>query len=285
MNATSSRRYITKPPINDARFENVKVYPHSPFVVILLHGLYPDGQLHFKRTFKQLSLLLQHNHITHLYHYRTSTFRFDKLPANKDLIEKVNGRNAVRKETYNMIHEYNMLLDLLEFFETTHGLRNTKYVLIGHSTGGFYASVLGNMLKKRCVRSISLDGFNFYSTYVFFVKYRLNLPCEESDLKYTPTGIYYKNRLLNLEKMDVDHALYILSYQYRNCKPKHHIMLEYFENKLRPKEVMIRKIKSNHYENVYAVKYKKKYYHSLHMFKLVADAIYERFVHDLVMKM
>lgn len=248
-----------------SRLDFVHIYPSSPFTVILTHGHNPMGSAYCAESFAPLLRILDKHKLSHLVYYR-------KFVLENDVVQEIS------KAT----DEYKDLVAHLRSLS----LKSKDIILVGHSYGGAYAHIFNYLSKSfNVLRSISLDGTDFYLAIPYFIQQAYMIPnISEKDIKYFPTKITYKGRQISIPRIGLSTIDYIMLYKYKDKICKNHFIINYYANERNPKKVLIQSTKDKHYPNLYSLKYSKEYYHSLHSYPVCSKAIFEKFILPLVPK-
>lgn len=259
---------------------NYHIWPKSPYIVILFHGQNPHGHKYCEQSFYYIIRFLNAAKISNILYYRNYTYTYDHLLPFEKLTETRNGRKCQKTEIYNPEYEFKAFEVEIQKILTEFNVRNPRFVLVGHSLGGLYAAIFGTMIGLRCIKTISLDGFNFYEVIPFFMREHAHMgKIDESKLEYHPTKLVYKGEQVDLEKLWISQKLYEMAYRYRDVRIENHYLIDYFENKQNPVMTSVTKMpKDIHYPKKYAIKYGDEYYHSLHCYIPIAEVIVNQFI-------
>lgn len=258
---------------------NYHIWPKSPYIVVLLHGQNPHGYKYCETSFLPMITMLNEAKISNILYYRSYTYTTENLIPDEELTETIRGQKCQKTERYQIEEEFASFKQTLKNIKREFGLHKQQYVFVGHSLGGLYAAVFGVMYKHKCIKTISLDGFNFFEVIPFFMQTKANIKVAVAQIEYEPKGIKYKGEPFPLDKIGVSQQLYEMAYVYRNDMLKSHYVVDYFENRTSPEKVSVTKMPNDkYYKNKYAIKYGNEYFHSLHLYQPVAKAIVDQFI-------
>lgn len=259
---------------------NYHVWPKSPYIVILLHGQNPHGYKYCEQGLYGIIRYLNEAKISNILYYRNYTYTYDNLLPIAELTETRNGRKCQKTEIYNPELEFKSLQTELKKILTEFSVRNPRYIIVGHSLGGLYAAIFGTMFGSSCLKTISLDGFNFYEVIPFFMRTHARMgKIDESKLEFRPTELLYKGEHVDLSKLWISQTLYEMAYRYRDTRIENHYLIDYFENKQNPVKLSVTKMpKDHHYPKKYAIKFGDEYYHTLHCYPNVSEVIVNQFI-------
>lgn len=234
--------------------------PHP--IVIFTHGMYYHGGLYAEMLFAPLRDMCIKNNITNVSYYRC---------------HKVTHKTERRIEIFDVDFEYEHLMKLLSEFEHSHNIKNSTYIFVGHSLGGFYAHQFGLKSKKKCTRSISLDGSDFYNLIPMYIEKIINKPVDDT-VKYGPEDVKYKNKTYKVSDL-CNTQLYDMLYPHRDDDDTKHIIIDFEPGTDTPKIVPK---KSKHYKHMNVLQYGSSYSHSLHRLEECSQLIFDGFIKKLM---
>ena len=257
---------------------NYHIWPKSPYIVVLLHGQNPLGHRYCEESFFNMTTILNVLKISNILYFRSYTYTADLLPFD-EVTEDINGVKCQKTELYDPETEFMYLNVELKKIEIEHNIQNPKYILVGHSLGGLYAAIMGDMFGGRCIKTISLDGFNFYEVLPFFMSHRAGMSVDESKITYRSTEMLYDGEPFDLRRIAVSQKLYEMAYAYRDVHIPNHYLIDYFNNNSDPFTTVVSRMDPDpHYPKKWSIRYGEDYDHSIHSYFPVARIIVEQFI-------
>lgn len=247
-----------------SRVDFVKIYDNSPFMVVFTHGMNPYGNAFCGELFQPLIRLCDKHKLSHFLYYR-------KYWLYKAVITDI----ADIKDEYK---------DMMTYVHHLCPANNKHILLIGHSLGGAYVHMFNTLNGgKNVIRSISLDGTDFYLAVPYFVKIGYHLTdIDENDIKYRPDKVLYKNKPVSWSTLTFSEDIYKMLYKFKDKICDTHYIVDYYGNPRAPKTVTFHKIQDDHYPNLYNLKYSKEYYHSMHKYSPAAQVIFDKLIKPLM---
>lgn len=246
-----------------SRIDFLQIYPESPFTVVFTHGMNPIGAAYCGESFQPLLKICDKNKLSHFVYYRQYYLK-----------------DGVINDICDAQNEYKDLMSTIKNLS----LSNKNILLVGHSLGGAYAHIFNYLNnEKNIIRSISLDGTDFYLAIPYFIMtgYRLK-EIDERDIEYLPNKILYKRKQVPFRIINCSESLYQMVYKFKDKICDTHHIVDYYANQKRPKSVIFRKIPDKYYLNVYELKYYKEYWHSLHEFPAPSQVIFDKLIAPLI---
>ena len=208
----------------------------SEYVVVFIHGFGTMGRKYHELGMRELRELCKEHKISHMLYYRTM------FESNDEFLD-----------TFDLEYEY---FTMLSFIRETYK-EDKKLILVGHSYGGLVAAYFRQMDKKykhnRIIRTISLDGSDFYICHPFFLYDEGLIPknYDATKLKYTRDSISYDgNEIEIVPKVWPDIGFYHAAYDTKDDY-ENRFIVDYVEGN--PK-YEINHIDDQHYKNYYEIK-------------------------------
>lgn len=279
----------------------IKLYPahysddyysdQSDILIVFTHGLNPWGKQYCRDSFKHLIQLAVSNKVSCLLYHRSSTGDTEE--------------NAF--ETYDVASYYVELHQLIQQFKSVHNCQsvNFRYILVGHSFGGLISHIFNLMLScacsepqkgsstTTCLRSISLDGSDFYQFLGHCVQQEWKLKqFDESKCQTTYTGVIYNNNPVPMENGCLYLPTYQLAYRYKDNVPETHYIVNYSANSDDESTSITEPTKwsppklvptiNSHYKHTYELYYTNEYYHSLHVHQNCSELIWNELIQPII---
>ena len=285
-----------------SHFQKESFYKSSPILVVFTHGLLSCGRLYSDENFNELISLCDKNKISNCLYYRNG------IGTNYNHTEEI----------YNVEFEYTSFIYALQQFYKRNNVNEAmadkiKYIFVGHSFGAIYASLFSNKMCNKCIKSISLDGSDFYEFVPYLIKQALSISViDDEKINTTIDKVEYNNSIVPLYRV-INKSVYQFIYLNKdNTNIDKHYIIDYYDNKdaynsstyssniydndedetnednddstdestnesKEPPPKLVT-AKSKHYKHIYELHYGKKYNHTIHTFSQCAKLIFDKFI-------